>query len=100
VSDTFRRIIDPNYISTEMFSSVLREKFFNNTNDPEVRNQAVALIKLLRSSGLQEQVITDILFAAKASGKVSPERTAEIGFAMGMQYGFELAQTYPAISNP
>ena len=96
--DSFHGLTDPSYISKEMLSNVLRDKFFNNAEDLAVRNQAISLIKLFRASGCQEQVIMDILFAAKSSGKVSPEKTAEIGFVMGLQYGFELAQTYPANS--
>jgi hypothetical protein len=99
MTNKFQTVSDPGYISAQMFAKVLREKFFENINDPAVRNQAMTLIKLFRSSGCQAQVIVDILEAVKISGKTSPEGVAEIGFAMGVQYGFELAQTYPALTN-
>ena len=45
-----RHVTDPSYISAQMFAKVLQEQFFENTNDPAVRRQAIALITLLRSS--------------------------------------------------
>jgi len=99
MASSFWNLADTAHISPQMCATVLREKFFDNTNDPAVRSQAIGLIKLLRASGCQQQIISEILHAVKASGSVSAERAAEIGFAMGMQYGFELNYTYPASSD-
>lgn len=90
-----RQVADPSHISAQMFAKVLREKLFENTNDPAVRRQAITLIGLLRSSGCLPQVIVDVLAAVRMTGNQSTEMTAEIAFAMGMQCGFELAHTYP-----
>jgi hypothetical protein len=91
-----RHVTDPSYISAQMFTKVLNERFFENTDDPAVRSQAITLIKLLRSSGCLPQVIADVLFAVRVQKEPSIELTAEIGFAMGMQFGFELAHTHPS----
>lgn len=95
-----RHVTDPSYISPQMLSRVLQEQFFENTDDPAVRRQAITLITLLRSSGCLPQLIADVLAATRISGHPSVEITAEIGFAMGMQFGFELAHTYPSLKQP
>lgn len=91
-----RHVTDPSYISAQMFAKVLSEQFFENTDDPAVRRQAITLINLLRSSGYLPQVIADALSAVRVQKKPSIELTAEIAFSMGMQFGFELAHTYPS----
>jgi hypothetical protein len=91
-----RHVTDPSYISAQMFTKVLNEQFFENTDDPAVRRQAITLIKLLRSSGCLPQVIVDVLAAVRVQKKPSIELTAEIAFSMGMQFGFELAHTHPS----
>ena len=91
-----RHVTDPSYLSAQMFAKVLQEQFFENTNDPAVRRQAITLITLLRSSGCLPQIIVDVQEATRISGHRSDEMTAEIAFAMGMQFGFELAHTYPS----
>jgi len=91
-----RHVTDPSYITAQMFAKVLNEQFFENTDDPAVRRQAITLINLLRSSGCLPQVIVDVLAAVRVQKKPSIELTAEVGFAMGMQFGFELAHTYPS----
>ena len=95
MEDKAVQLTDPHYISARMFAKVIDERFFKNQEDNSVKSQAMKLLGLLRSSGQRDQVISDILFATKSSGQTSPQRTAEIGFLMGLQYGFELAQSYP-----
>jgi hypothetical protein len=55
------------------------------------------LIRLLRASQSRSQILVDILHAADVSRHKSPEGIAEIGFAMGLQFGFELALSYPPL---
>ncbi len=80
-----------------MFDKVVLEKFVNNTDDLAVRMQILELLRLLRTSKSRDQIIVDILHAAKASGRESTEGIAEIGFTMGLQFGFELALSYPPL---
>jgi dienelactone hydrolase len=89
------KITDPGYISQRMFDKTLLEKFQNNLDDEAVRRQAITLIQFVRGSQLRDQILVDIFHAAKGSGHVSQERIAEIGFCMGLQFGFELALSYP-----
>lgn len=91
-----RHVTDPSYISAQMFAKVLNKQFFENTDDPAVRGQAITLINLLRSSGCLPQIIVDVLAAVRVQKKPSIELTAEIAFSMGMQFGFELAHTHPS----
>ena len=91
------KLTDPSYISEKMLDKVIREKFQENENDDEVRDQAIKLIGMLRASQCRPQVIVDVLHAASVSGNSSPERVAEVGFAMGLQFGFELALSYPPL---
>lgn len=55
-----RYVTDPSYISEQMFAKVLMEQFFENTDDPAVRKQAITLITPLRSSGSLPQIIADV----------------------------------------
>jgi hypothetical protein len=84
---------DPGYISPNMFDVVMREKFYNNTDDAAVSDQAQKLLLLLRESKSRPQIIADVLHAASISKHRTPDGIAEIGFAMGLQFGFELALT-------
>ena len=88
-------ITNPSYISQETFDAVVYAKFINNSADNEVRKQAVRLIQLFRSSSAYSQILTDISYAAKVSRHASKEQVAEIAFAMGLQFGFELALSCP-----
>ncbi len=87
------QLTDPSYITKNMFDAVLREKFYNNTNDEAVRDQAGKLLLLMRESKAYRQIIRDVLHAAEISKNTTPDGVAEIGFAMGLQFGFELALT-------
>jgi hypothetical protein len=92
------RVSNPTHISPAMFDQVVIEKFQENTADEAVRAQALTLIRLLRQSGTRSQIIADILHAATKSGHKSPETIAEIAFAMGTQFGYELGLSCPPIS--
>ena len=87
----------PSYISEQMFDKTLRKKFIENTDDPSVRHQALKLLQLVRSSRSRDQIIVDIMHAAKVSGPSSREQLAEIAFCMGLQFGFELGLSYPPL---
>lgn len=89
------QLTNPAYISERMFDRVIQDKFQNNPNDQAVREQAIQLIYMLRASSSRAQIIVDVLRAARSSGHESKESIAEIGFAMGLQFGFELALSYP-----
>lgn len=91
------RLTDPGYISEQMFDKVIREKFQDNHDDAAVRGQALKLIRLIQASKCRPQIIADILHAARISRSDSPQGVAEIGFAMGVQFGFELALAYPPL---
>lgn len=80
-----------------MFDKALREKFYDNPDDEAVRQQAMKLIQLVHGSQRREQTLVDIMHAAKVSGHSSKEQTAEIAFCMGLQFGFELALSYPPL---
>jgi len=97
ISEQPPKLTDPSYISEQMFDKVIREKFQQNQNDDAVRDQAIKLIGLLRASQSRTQVIVDVLHAVKVSGNSSAEKIAEIGFAMGLQFGFELGLSYPPL---
>jgi hypothetical protein len=86
---------DPSYISQSMFDEALQERFLENASDESVRLQASQLLRLLRGSRMYQQVLVDIGHAAQVSRRTSTEQTAEIAFCMGLQFGFELAVTYP-----
>ena len=89
------QVIDPAYISKNMFDAVMREKFYNNKDDAAVQDQAAKLLLLFRESRSHLQVISDVIHTATISKNTSPEAVAETGFAMGLQFGFELAMTCP-----
>ena len=91
------QITNPSYISQQMFDNALRWKFLENTDDDAVRQQALKLIQLFWGSSLRQQVLTDIDHAANVSGRTSRQQTGEIAFAMGLQFGFELALSYPPL---
>ncbi len=91
------RVTNPSYISQQMFDKALQEKFFENPDDQAVRQQAKTLMQLVTTSRFREQILTDIIHAAKISGYTSKEQTAVIAFCMGVQFGFELALTYPPL---
>ena len=88
-------VTDAAYITSEAFDAVIHVRFQENADDEAVRNQAVHFLDLLRASRFRQQVLVDILHATKISGREIPERIAEIGFLMGLQFGFELAVAYP-----
>jgi hypothetical protein len=91
------QLTDPSYISEQMFDKTLREKFIDNTDDPSVRHQASKLLQMVRSSQSRDQIVADIMHAAKASGSPSKEQLAEGAFCMGLQFGFELGLSYPPL---
>lgn len=91
------RLTDPSYISEQMFDKMLREKLQDNPDDESVHQQALKLIQMVRRSQARNQIIADIMRAAKASKQTSAEQLAEIGFCMGLQFGFELALSYPPL---
>jgi hypothetical protein len=91
------KITDPSYISEHMLDKVIREKFQDNTDDRSVSLQAAALLRIFRAGKTHDQAITDILHASHASRRETKEGLAEIAFVMGMQFGFELALTFPPI---
>jgi hypothetical protein len=91
------RLTDPSYISEQMFDKMLREKLQDNPDDESVHQQALQLIQMVRRSQARNQIIADIMRAAKASKQTSVEQLAEIGFCMGLQFGFELALSYPPL---
>ena len=88
------RVINPNYISQETFDAALQD-FHDNADGKDVREQAIALIRLLRTSAIHDQMRSAITYAAKASGHSSKEQMSEIAFVMGMHFGFQLASNYP-----
>jgi hypothetical protein len=85
----------PNHISQGAFNKALREKFYNNPDDSAVRDQALFLMRLVRGSEARSRILSDVTYAAEASGHTSKEDRAEIAFCMGMQFGFELALSCP-----
>jgi hypothetical protein len=89
-------LTDPSYISEQMFDKVLREKFMENQADISVRNQAVALLQLVRRSQFREQILVDIKHAMNAS-RGNQDQLAEIAFCMGLQFGFELGLSFPPL---
>lgn len=91
------QLTDPSYISQQMFDKAIREKFQDNLNDGAVRQQAFKLLQMVRSSQWREQILADIMHAAKVSGHTSMDQAAEIAFCMGLQFGFELALSYPPL---
>lgn len=91
------RVTNPTYISQQMFDKALQERFFENPDDQAVRQQAKTLMQLVTTSRFRDQILTDITHAAKISGYTSKEQTAVIAFCMGVQFGFELALTYPPL---
>ena len=91
------RLANPNYISQQMFDKALQDKFQDNSDDEAVRQQAVKLIQLVRGSQSRKWILADIMHAAKVSGHTSLEETVEIAFSMGLQFGFELALSYPPL---
>jgi len=80
-----------------MFDRVVKEKFHDNADDIAVRNQAIKFLQMLRASTTRNQTMIDILLASQMSRRDFKEGIAEIGFLMGMQYGFELALTFPPL---
>jgi hypothetical protein len=90
-------ITDPSYISEHMLDKVIREKFQENTDDRSVSLQAAVLLRIFRAGKTHDQTIVDILHASRASRRETEEGLAEIAFVMGMQFGFELALTFPPL---
>lgn len=90
-------ITDPSYISEHMLDKVVKEKFHDNADDTAVRNQAIKLLQIFRASRTRDQTIVDILHASQISRRDFKEGIAEIGFLTGMQYGFELALSFPPL---
>ena len=92
------KLTNPRYISQQMFDKAIREKFHDNPDDQAVQQQGSQMMQLVTGSQLRDQIVTDILHAAKVSGYSSKEQTAVIAFCMGLQFGFELGLTYPPLS--
>ncbi len=91
-------ITDPSYISEHMLDKVVKEKFHDNAkSNTAVRNQAIKFLQIFRASTARDQTIVDILHASQISRRDFKEGIAEIGFLMGMQYGFELALYFPPL---
>jgi hypothetical protein len=76
------KITDPSYISEHMFDKVVREKFQNNPDDADVRAQAITMLRMFRAGKTHDQVIADIMHAARSSRRGTNEEIAEIGFLM------------------
>lgn len=91
-------ITDPSYISEFMLDKVVKEKFHDNTDDASVRAQAMTFLLMFRACRNHDQTIVDILHAAKVGRRDFKEGIAEIGFVMGLQFGFELAQAFPPLN--
>jgi hypothetical protein len=89
------RVTNPSYISQQMFDKALLEKFLDNADGEGVRQQASRLTQLVAGSQSRDQIVADIVHAAKVSGNTAREQTAVVAFCMGLQFGFELALTYP-----
>ncbi len=80
-----------------MLDKVVSEKFHANVDDAAVRKSATHFVHIFQAAKAYDQTIVDILYASQVSRRTSPEGIAEIGFAMGMQFGFELAQSFPPL---
>lgn len=93
------KITDPGYISEFMLDIAVREKFHDNTDDGAVRDQATKFLRMFRAAKMHDQTIVDILHASKFSRRKSKEDIAEIAFVMGMQFGYELAQSFPPLTS-
>jgi hypothetical protein len=91
------RVTNPSYISQQMFDKAIQENFLENSDDQGVRQQAKTLLQLVTMSRFRDQILKDIVHAAKISGYTSKEQTAVMAFCMGLQCGFELALTYPPL---
>jgi hypothetical protein len=91
------KITDPSYISEHMLDKAVQEKFHDNADDVAVRNQLFVFLQIFRAAKTRDQTIVDILHASRAARRDSNEGIAEIGFVMGMQFGFELAQSFPPL---
>lgn len=92
------KLTDPSYVSENMFDLVVKEKFQNSANDAAMQDQATKLLQMFQASQSHDQTIVDILHASKFSRRKSKQDIAEIGFLMGLQFGFELALTFPPLS--
>jgi len=80
-----------------MFDKVVREKFQDSTDDAAVRDQAIKMLKMFRAGKTHGRIITDVLHASMVARRTSNEEIAEIGFLMGMQFGFELELSFPPL---
>lgn len=96
-SPTMPNLTDPGYISEFMLDKVMKEKFHENVEDAAVRDQALKFLQMFRAAKGRDQTIVDILHAAKSARRDFNEGIAEIGFVMGLQFGFELAQSFPPL---
>jgi hypothetical protein len=81
-----------------MLDKVVKEKFLENPNFAAVRNQTATFAKMFRASTNHEQTIVDVLYASRLAHRESKEGIAELGFVMGMQFGFELALSFPPLT--
>lgn len=90
-------ITDPSYISEQMFDKVVREKFQNNADDDAVRRQASAFLRMFQAGKTRDQIMVDILHASHVSRHQTSQRLAAIGFVTGIQFGFELALSFPPL---
>jgi len=91
------KITDPSYISEHMLDKIVKEKFHDNADDAAVRDQAIKFLQMFRASTTRDQTIVDILHPSRISRRDFKEGIAEIGFTMGMQFGFELALSFPPL---
>lgn len=91
------KLTDPSYISEHMLDKVVKEKFHDNVDDTAVRDQAIKFLHMFRTGTTHDQTIVDILHASRVSRRDFKEGIAEIGFVMGLQYGFELALSFPPL---
>jgi len=55
------------------------------------------MLRMFRAGRTHDQVIADIMRISQVSRRGSKEQVAEIGFVMGMQFGFELAMSFPPL---
>jgi len=90
-------ITDPSYISEHMVDNVVKEKFHDNADEAAVRDQALKFLQIFRASMTRNQTIVDILHAFQVSRRDFKEGIAEIGFMMAVQFGFELALSFPPL---
>lgn len=88
------RVINPNYIPQETFDVALQD-FHDHADGKDVREQAVAFIRLFQASAMYDRMQSAVAYAGKTSKHNSKEQISEIAFVMGMHFGFQLASNHP-----